>query len=548
MKKGLWLCLIILVTAIFLVFPIQASASAEHNITDIINISAGSFWDEFPPYLWLVFGIVGGILVMLVIYLVFTSPKRKRILTGVKTGKTGNPPTAVPAQPIPSQTTPGQPVPSQPIPAQTAPGEPILLQPAQASPKPVTDKTAPQPAGTESPSPGPSQAQPVPHPMPVQTADTKPEPPQPDQEQPAPRSMPPKTTDAAPVPAQPTGPQPTPASTPIQTPDVKPEPPQPAQEQQTTPRTMPPQSDQAQAQPIPRSIPPAQAATARPAPAQPVQAQPVPGPRPAQAAAARPVPAQTAQAQPVPGPRPAQPAAARPIPAQSGGVRPMPGPRPAQTPTVRPVPGQPVRPQPVSPNVVSLQPQAVKTAIFSARNLNITPRQVKNGDPINISATVMNTGTASGEHSMELRIGGEVESVLKVSLDPGSSEIVNSTVTKDKPGNYTVELDRLRGGFTVIQRRPASFSVSNLIISPEKVNQGESVAISAIVTNSGETEGTYSLVLRIKGITESVEDVTLPPGGNERITFNITKDAAGFYPLSIDHLSGRFVVEMDWTG
>ena len=128
------------------------------------------------------------------------------------------------------------------------------------------------------------------------------------------------------------------------------------------------------------------------------------------------------------------------------------------------------------------------------------------------------------------------------------SEIVNSTVTRDKPGNYSVEFDRLRGGFTVTQRRPASFSISNLVISPEKVKQGESVAISAIVTNSGEMEGTYSAVLRIKDITESVEDVTLPPGGNQRITFNITKDAAGFYPLSLDHLKGRFVVEMDWTG
>jgi len=149
---------------------------------------------------------------------------------------------------------------------------------------------------------------------------------------------------------------------------------------------------------------------------------------------------------------------------------------------------------------------------------------------------------------MELRVGGEVEGVLKTSLNPGSSEIVSSAVTRAKAGNYTVELDRLRGGFTVAQRRPASFSVSNLIISPEKVKQGESVSISAIVTNSGETEGTYSAVLRIKDITECVEDVTLPPGGNERIVFNVLKDAAGFYPLSLDHLTGRFVVEMDWTG
>jgi hypothetical protein len=221
---------------------------------------------------------------------------------------------------------------------------------------------------------------------------------------------------------------------------------------------------------------------------------------------------------------------------------------PAQAATARPVPVQSAQAQPIPSNVASMQQPVASAPRFVVRNLVITPNQVKDGDPVNISATVANMGTAPGEHTMELRIGGSVESVLKLSLNPGSSEIVNSTVTRDKAGNYTVELDRLRGGFTVIQRRPASFSISNLIINPEKVKQGGSVSISAIATNNGETEGTYSAVLRIKDITECVEDVTLPPGGNQRIVFDIVKDAAGFYPISLEHLTGRFVVEMDWTG
>ena len=100
--------------------------------------------------------------------------------------------------------------------------------------------------------------------------------------------------------------------------------------------------------------------------------------------------------------------------------------------------------------------------------------------------------------------------------------------------------------FRVLPRRPAAFSISNLSITPDKVKQGESVAISAIVTNTGEVAGNYSVVLRIKGIAESIEEISLAPGKNQRVVFNITKDSAGFYPVALESLTGRFVVEMDW--
>ncbi len=60
-----------------------------------------------------------------------------------------------------------------------------------------------------------------------------------------------------------------------------------------------------------------------------------------------------------------------------------------------------------------------------------------------------------------------------------------------------MDIDGLRGMFSVAPRLPASFTVSNLSISPDKVGQGEPITISTIVTNTGETEGRYSVILRI---------------------------------------------------
>jgi hypothetical protein len=87
-----------------------------------------------------------------------------------------------------------------------------------------------------------------------------------------------------------------------------------------------------------------------------------------------------------------------------------------------------------------------------------------------------------------------------------------------------------------------------LNIVPERVKQGETITISAIVTNTGETAGNYSVVLRVKGVAESIEEVALEPGRSQKVVFNITKDAAGFYPVALENLSGKFVVEMDWKG
>ena len=147
---------------------------------------------------------------------------------------------------------------------------------------------------------------------------------------------------------------------------------------------------------------------------------------------------------------------------------------------------------------------------------------------------------------MVLRIGSVVENIFEMTLNPGGTQLATFTTVKDAAGEYHVEIDGHHGAFTVMPRMPAAFTVSNLTISPDRAKQGEPVSISAIVTNTGEVGGKYSVVLRVKGIAESIEEIGLAPGRSQQVVFNVTKDAAGFYPISLENLTGRFVVEMDW--
>jgi len=207
-----------------------------------------------------------------------------------------------------------------------------------------------------------------------------------------------------------------------------------------------------------------------------------------------------------------------------------------QTPTAFPTPG---------PMAAPHTPPTTRP-MFSVGNLTITPNQVKEGDPITISAVVANSGTESGTYSLVLRIGGVVDGINEMVVPPGTSQAAVFTVTKDTPGTYYAEVDGLAGTFTVIALVPASFSVSNLVVAPERVKQGDTIVISTVVVNTGEVSGAYSVVLKVKGVAESIQEVSLGPGESQRVAFEVTKDAPGFYQVDLEGLTGRFVVEMEW--
>lgn len=186
--------------------------------------------------------------------------------------------------------------------------------------------------------------------------------------------------------------------------------------------------------------------------------------------------------------------------------------------------------------------------MFQLRNLAITPTQLKQGDSVTISTIISNNGTEHGRYSVVLRIGGIVEGITEVDLAPGTSQAVVFTTLKEEPGTYYVEVDGLAGSFLVIALVPAHFNVANLAVTPDRVKQGESITVSAVVTNAGEIAGSHSLVLKIKDAVEAVEEVHLEPGASQRVAFNVIKNTPGFYQVDLEGLAGRFVVEMEWRG
>lgn len=88
---------------------------------------------------------------------------------------------------------------------------------------------------------------------------------------------------------------------------------------------------------------------------------------------------------------------------------------------------------------------------------------------------------------------------------------------------------------------PAAFTVGSLNLSPLETEIGQAVAVSVLVTNSGQAEGSYSVALTINGEAIETRELTMA-GGSQTVSFSFTGDEAGSYAVDVNGLEGSFTV------
>jgi beta-lactamase superfamily II metal-dependent hydrolase len=94
----------------------------------------------------------------------------------------------------------------------------------------------------------------------------------------------------------------------------------------------------------------------------------------------------------------------------------------------------------------------------------------------------------------------------------------------------------------------ALFDLSNLSISPSEVKAGETVTISASITNSGNSTGSYTAILKINGVHVETKSITLNAGEGQVASFSVVEQSSGTYTVEINGLSGTFSVGEDTSG
>lgn len=88
----------------------------------------------------------------------------------------------------------------------------------------------------------------------------------------------------------------------------------------------------------------------------------------------------------------------------------------------------------------------------------------------------------------------------------------------------------------------AAFTVTNLSISPDDVEPGRTVTISATVTNSGGSQGDYIAILKINSSGVETKSVALNAGESQVVSFTVVKTSTGNYTVKLGGLAGTFTV------
>jgi hypothetical protein len=186
-------------------------------------------------------------------------------------------------------------------------------------------------------------------------------------------------------------------------------------------------------------------------------------------------------------------------------------------------------------------------AAFTVSNLTVEPASITPGGTVTITVTVTNSGETRGTHTVVLNINGAKEAEKSITLNGGASGNVSFTASRSAAGTYTVTIGALSKTFIIrdvpFEPKPAEFVLSALSVQPAEVAPGETVIISVTVTNSGEVEGTYTVILDINGAKEAEKSITLAGGKSGQVNFDTSRSTAGTYTVTIGALSGSFVIK-----
>ena len=173
-------------------------------------------------------------------------------------------------------------------------------------------------------------------------------------------------------------------------------------------------------------------------------------------------------------------------------------------------------------------------AEFVVSDPDISESSITEGESVDVTATVENVGNESGEYTVVLQANGEDRGETTVSLDAGDSTQVEFTERFDEADDYDISVDgEFAGELTVEEPQTADITVDDAALSTEEITVGESVDVTAELTNDGDATGTFTAELEVHSDVDDSEDVEVAPGETETVRFTETFEETGTFPVAV---------------
>ena len=117
------------------------------------------------------------------------------------------------------------------------------------------------------------------------------------------------------------------------------------------------------------------------------------------------------------------------------------------------------------------------------------------------------------------------------------------SIVQPESTTISTKIDHLSIYTVMTHTQPASFTVSNLLITPAEVNPGEDLSIKITVTNAGDLTDSYDVSLKIDDVVVQTKNITLDGGGSQTVSFSVTPNTIGERNININGLLGTFKVK-----
>lgn len=129
------------------------------------------------------------------------------------------------------------------------------------------------------------------------------------------------------------------------------------------------------------------------------------------------------------------------------------------------------------------------------------------------------------------------ENVVLYRYHDGAWQELETTYVGEQNGEHA--FSAVTPGFSVfaIGEKQPDISVSSADLSQSAITTGESVELTAQVTNDGNGQGTYPVELTVNGEVVQTKEVTVSAGESTTVTFSYTPSEAGSYEISINDAS-----------
>jgi len=180
---------------------------------------------------------------------------------------------------------------------------------------------------------------------------------------------------------------------------------------------------------------------------------------------------------------------------------------------------------------------------YEVTSLKMTPTTIATGEKVTIEVEVRNINSETDTYNVPLMVNGVADDRKEITLAPGQTEPLTFELTRSHTGIYKISVGSQESTLTVLKPSPPDFRLSNLAINPDEVDVCETVVITATLTNIGGSQGSYTAELKIDGVINQADNLTLSVGANCMLCFKVSKGLPGTYKVALGDLSGQFTVK-----